>query len=220
MIGILNCDLDESEDTNGAVILQRLIPDSTIINLVNNDQVSYDFSGFIITGSCVNLKSDSEWVKKLREIILEIHKRKIPCLGICFGMQIVAEVFEGKVLINQVNEKGFYKVNLSEDTKGLFKGLPDPLTVFQYHHDIVSEVPKGSEIISKNDCCIQGFVYDNFYCVQFHPEISGEIAKIMFERDEIDIESIKEFINTDYNVPQKIITNFVNLTENAISDTN
>jgi len=210
-IGIINCDLDESKETNGGYLLSNLIRGSEVIDFISNPKIDniQSYNAFIITGSRANFDDIFIWIEKLKLIILEINKNNIPCLGICFGMQMVADVFGGELLSNKVDEFGYYVID-TFDSK-LFDNLGNNLVVYQSHHDIVSKVPPGARIIGKNENSIQAFEFRNFYCVQFHPEISFKIAKIMAERDGDDWDKILNWIGEKYNLSEKIISNFLHL---------
>jgi len=220
MIGIINCDLDKDIQTNGAHILNRLINDSVIINLVDGEFI-YDlqaFDGFVITGSRASFEDNHMWLDYLRSCILSIHDSCIPCLAICFGMHVVADSFGGSVRRDLVNELGFVDVSLIpwSSAKRLFEGVSRTSPVYESHHDAVLSVPKGSEIIASNKNCVQGFVFDNFYCVQFHPEISSKVAILMAKRDGDEVDAMLGKVDSLYDAPALIVQNFVKLVENEL----
>jgi len=124
-------------------------------------------------------------------------------------MQTVADVFGGNVLRNKADELGFRNVNVDTQCK-LFRNLPSDFLTYQSHRDIVERLPEGAEIIARNENCIQGFILDNFYCVQFHPEITPETAVRMANRDGRDVGKILKGVDGKYDLPQKVILNFIN----------
>jgi len=209
--GIINCDANSNEETNTAILLEKLIPDSHILNICNGDNIVdvRKFQGFIITGSKTSLNADLEWIRYLRSTIKQIHNYKIPCLGICFGMQIVADVFGGTVLRNTSSELGFKNVNVDNNYE-LFRDMPGNFKIYQSHNDTVGRVPEGAEIIARNENRIQGFILDNFYCVQFHPEINSGVAVKMAEKNRCNVDEILNDVGRDYYLPQKVILNFIN----------
>jgi len=88
--------------------------------------------------------------------------------------------------------------------------------VFEYHHDLVTAIPGGATILAKNNLGIQAFCYNNFYAIQFHPEINAKTASMMFDRDEKPLNLDLSGLDGDYDVPQLIINNFVNLDRNIL----
>ena len=210
-IGIFNCDLDKSEVTNGAYILNKLIPNSEIIFIMDgiNKVEIEEYVGFIITGSRANIFSEYKWINVLKSLLIDIKEKQIPVFGICFGMQLIADLFGGKVLCNNVEELGFIEVNV-DNKNSLFVNLPTKFNIYEFHHDIVSKVPLGSKIIAENENGIQAFLLNNFYGVQFHPEVSYEIAKLMANRDGDDLDKILGSISENYDLNLKVIENFVN----------
>lgn len=106
----------------------------------------------------------------------------IPVLGICYGMQTMAEQLGGKVEGSAVQEFGYAQVEVLGETP-LFKDIKDHvseqgnslLDVWMSHGDKVVEMPNGFELMALTPSCpIAGMcdVSRNFYGVQFHPEVT------------------------------------------------
>ena len=208
MIGIINCDLDQSEQTNGAHILQRLIPNSKIIDVVHGEQIDVSYDKYIITGSKASITDSYEWIQNVQDFIDYAYENNLFCLGICFGMQIMAHRLGGSVLINKVNQQGFIQIQISEVE--LFDNLPRELAVFAYHNDIVSTIPTQARVLARNQTCIQAFQLNNLYCVQFHPEITYVEAHAMITRDKKSSQLLSS-VSEGYALPVKIIENFLNI---------
>lgn len=97
----------------------------------------------------------------------------IPVFGICYGMQLIASVFDGKVVKGKFAEYG--KVDIEYKDHCLFSGVNKKNTIFMNHHDIVESIGEGFKVIAKTENTkIAAFANDEkkIYGVQFHPEVS------------------------------------------------
>ena len=106
----------------------------------------------------------------------------VPVLGICYGMQTMAEQLGGAVQGSDEREFGYAQITLHghnafiKDTKDHVdhdgNGLLD---VWMSHGDKVTRMPEGFEVMASTPSCpIAGMVNEakKFYGVQFHPEVT------------------------------------------------
>ena len=104
-------------------------------------------------------------------------KGKLPMLAVCYGAQLIARDFKGKVMRSQIREYG--RANLSFiDDNILFKGINLDSQVWMSHGDTVSMLPENSKkIASTSDVDIAGFKINDepTYGLQFHPEVYHSI---------------------------------------------
>jgi GMP synthase (glutamine-hydrolysing) len=109
----------------------------------------------------------------------------IPVLGICYGMQTMAEQLGGKVEAGQTREFGYAEVRAHGHTE-LLKGIEDfatseghgMLKVWMSHGDKVTQLPDGFKVMASTPSCpIAGMADEarRFYAVQFHPEVTHTI---------------------------------------------
>src|SRR5271167_2501076 len=103
---------------------------------------------------------------------------KVPILGVCLGHQAIGEAFGGQVVRAEQLMHGKTSP-VEHDGKGVFEGLPTPLTCTRYHSLIVAEegLPKELEITARTpgtngDSVIMGLRHRKLPIegVQFHPE--------------------------------------------------
>ncbi|PIN75661.1 hypothetical protein COV18_02330 [Candidatus Woesearchaeota archaeon CG10_big_fil_rev_8_21_14_0_10_37_12] len=210
-IAIVNCDLDDSEITGGGRILRNLIPNSELIDYCKGETVDVSkYASFVITGSHASFDSTDDWMANVRKTISEIKLSEKPCLAVCLGMQLVAECFGGRAQRACSFEVGFETVELDVSCP-LFSDMTLLSKVFQWHSDSVVQVPIGAAIIARNSAGIQGFQFKNFYCVQFHPEVSPSVAEYTAKRDNRPVEELLKGTKSDYKDHLKIIENFIKL---------
>ncbi|MFK7733762.1 MAG: glutamine-hydrolyzing GMP synthase [Pseudomonadales bacterium] len=106
----------------------------------------------------------------------------VPVLGICYGMQAMAQQLGGEVETSNAREFGYANVEVVFDNP-LLEGISDHLSedgtplleVWMSHGDKVSRVPNGFELIAKTDSAPIAAIADTnrqFYGVQFHPEVT------------------------------------------------
>jgi len=103
-----------------------------------------------------------------------IFKLGIPILGICYGMQVIAEMSEGKV--KHTKEREYGKIELFiDDNRDLFSHVPGNFTCWASHGDFVSKLPPGF-IVSAHTLNVPMAAISNkkrkIYGVQFHPEVT------------------------------------------------
>ncbi len=219
---ILNCDFDESQATNGAVLLRAYLQKKGIADIVIKDvfnnhfpQKTYikRFDAAIITGSRASVYENHPWIQKLLDTIRLLDRGNIPTLGICFGFQAVAEALGGKVQAGSALEEGYLPISLTADGKqhALFKGFPPSFSVYQSHGDILTAFPKDTILLAENTHSSQAYVLRNFYCVQFHPEILPHTAVTMAKRDGKDVDDILRATREEYTLPLQVLSNFISL---------
>jgi GMP synthase (glutamine-hydrolysing) len=96
----------------------------------------------------------------------------IPTLGICYGMQLMAQELGGRVDRTGVSEFGKTELRAREST--LFRDTPLEQTVWMSHRDSVVAPPEGATVVAGSPSTpIAAFEQHErgLYGVQFHPEV-------------------------------------------------
>ncbi|MCX8092664.1 MAG: glutamine-hydrolyzing GMP synthase [Candidatus Goldbacteria bacterium] len=107
----------------------------------------------------------------------EIFNLGIPILGICYGMQIIAKYFGGKVEGAHKHsihrEYGFAELIIKDKTS-LLKGLKEKEIVWMSHGDKLAKLPKGFKILGVTEKSPYAVIENRnrkIFAVQFHPEV-------------------------------------------------
>lgn len=107
------------------------------------------------------------------DLVRAIHAR-IPILGVCLGHQTIAAALGGRVVRAPAPMHGRTSA-VHHDNRGVFAGLPNPLTACRYHSLVVDEasLPKSLEVSARTaDGVVMGLRHQSWPLVgvQFHPE--------------------------------------------------
>jgi GMP synthase (glutamine-hydrolysing) len=97
----------------------------------------------------------------------------VPTLGICYGMQLMAQELGGAVERTGVSEFGKTEVRTDVESE-LFAGLPAEQTGWMSHRDSVSAPPEGARVTAGSPAAPIAAFEDSqrrLYGVQFHPEV-------------------------------------------------
>lgn len=103
-----------------------------------------------------------------------IFKQKIPILGICYGHQLIAYYFGGRVIPIQSKEYGKTLLHV-KDKSDLFKGINNNEVVWMSHGDSIEKLPPGFKTIGSTRHCTVAAMADKkrkIYSMQFHPEVT------------------------------------------------
>ena len=188
---------------------------SEIINFKNIFKLKSDTTvkGIILSGGPLSIASN-------KGISLDsfLIKKKIPILGICYGHQILAKKFGGKIKVSKHREFGQAILKAKSNsilTKNFFKSKKS--LVWMSHQDIVQKLPRGFKTVASSQNSKFAIIANeklNYYGVQFHPEVSHtENGKILIKNFIFNICKIKKSWNPK-NQKKLFISNIVDTVKN------
>lgn len=105
----------------------------------------------------------------------EIFRLGVPMLGICYGIQLLAQFLGGKVEPGQKREYGKGTLTVTDESCPLFVGLPPNLQVWNSHGDKLTKVPRGFVSVAVTENSAYAALEDKkrrIYGLQFHPEVA------------------------------------------------
>ena len=134
-------------------------------------------NGIILSGGPNSVYEAHDW--RAPQVVFELG---VPVLGICYGMQTMAQQLGGKVESTGKREFGYAEVRARGHSK-FFNNIQDRsnaeghglLEVWMSHGDSVIELPPGFKVIGSSESCPVAAMADEdrgFYAVQFHPEVT------------------------------------------------
>jgi GMP synthase (glutamine-hydrolysing) len=145
-------------------VFSRIVP----FNITPEEIKEMGAKGLILSGGPMSV-----YDKNAPHPNKDIFKMGIPILGICYGMQVITEIFGGKV--NKCKEREYGRAELFVDSnKDLFANLPTNLTCWMSHGDEIIKIPAGFERIAhtlNNNCAAIANRSKKVFGVQFHPEV-------------------------------------------------
>lgn len=144
------------------------------------EQMTQGLKGIILSGSHASAYDEDSL--KVPAAVFELG---IPVLGICYGMQAMAQQLGGEVSHADHREFGYAEVRAHGHTN-LLKGIEDfstpeghgMLKVWMSHGDQVTRLPVGFKVMASTPSCpIAGMADETrkFYAVQFHPEVTHTV---------------------------------------------
>lgn len=136
-------------------------------------KIEFDTSvkGIILSGSPFSVND-----KKAPEADVKKLAQKTPVLGICYGAQLIAKQFGGKVEKSNKREYGRALLHIQED-EDLLKNLTPSSQVWMSHGDSILDLPQPFELLATTDSIpIAAFKHSrngvqSLYGLQFHPEV-------------------------------------------------
>ncbi|HPI27599.1 MAG TPA: aminodeoxychorismate/anthranilate synthase component II [Candidatus Marinimicrobia bacterium] len=106
--------------------------------------------------------------------IIQTYCHKIPILGVCLGLQAIAQIFGANIVRAPFPVHGKTSI-IEHNGQGIFQGMTSPMTAGRYHSLIIEResLPECFTITAESsDHFIMAIAHRKFplFGVQFHPE--------------------------------------------------
>jgi len=128
--------------------------------------------GIILSGSPFSVNEDGAPNVNIHAMI-----EHLPVLGVCYGAQLTAKEFGGRVEKSSKREYGRAKLEKTGADNPLFQDVADHSQVWMSHSDTVTQLPAGFELLAITDSIpVAAFRKSEgegkaLYGIQFHPEV-------------------------------------------------
>ena len=180
------------------LIARRIREAGVFCEIWDYDVSEVDFAAFAPQGIVFSGSPESANTEVSPRPPAFLYEAGLPILGICYGMQTMAEEFGGRVEASDKSEFGFAQVNIVSgsallddiEDRRLDSGVSQ-LDVWMSHGDKVTAVPPDFEILAATDSAPIAAMRHrekSFFGLQFHPEVTHTLQGMrIIERFALDI---------------------------------
>ena len=143
-----------------------------IIPYNKNFIIDANLKGIILSGSPCSVNDENYPSVDIAAFI-----QKVPVLGVCYGAQLTAKVFGGRVDKSNKREYGRAILQTRNGEDALLKNISPNSQVWMSHSDSIVALPADFEILSTTEsipvAAFKRITTDSFplYGLQFHPEV-------------------------------------------------
>jgi len=140
-----------------------------------------EFGAIVAMGGPMSVNDDAElpWLRDEKAFVAEAVRAAMPFWGVCLGVQLLAASLGARVYAGDEPEVGVLPVELTDEGRRdpVFSALPPAVPALQWHGDTF-DLPEGAVRLAGSVAYPnQAFRYENAYGVQFHLEVSREMAR-------------------------------------------
>jgi GMP synthase-like glutamine amidotransferase len=140
-----------------------------------------EFDAIVAMGGPMSVNDDAElpWLTEEKRAIGEAVRAGKPYWGVCLGVQLLAAALGARVYPGPEPEVGLLPVELTQEGRAdpVFAGLVSGLATLQWHGDTF-DLPDGAvRLASSPAYANQAFRFGRAYGVQFHLEVSADMAR-------------------------------------------
>tara|TARA_X000001036_G_scaffold439742_1_gene492061 strand:- start:5194 stop:6753 length:1560 start_codon:yes stop_codon:yes gene_type:complete len=168
-------------------LIARRVRDLGVFSeVITSKELKYDYNFNNVRGIILSGGPSTVTKKKFETVPKEIFKKNIPILGICYGLQLIAKLFGGKIKSSKKRREfgraNIFQKNYSVLTKNFYSSKK---TVWMSHEDAVVKLPKNFKAIAftkESRLTIIENKKKKIFGVQFHPEVTHtDNGKIIFK---------------------------------------
>ncbi len=140
--------------------------------------------GYIVTGSSSGVYDPDPWIGDLKAFLVQA-KGRAALVGVCFGHQVMAEAFGGKVIKSPKGWGIGLHTHAVRDRRKWMEAAAAGTSAFALaasHQDQVVEVPPDAAVLAGSDFCPNGLIAyggQRAMSMQLHPEFEPAYAQAL-----------------------------------------
>ncbi len=141
--------------------------------------------GIILSGSPFSVRQEDALRLDLSKLL-----GKKPVLGICYGAQLIADQYGGKVERSEKREYGKAALTKTYVNDTFLNGVPKDSQVWMSHGDTIVKLPEQFELMASTESvevaafrAVNGAFGAPVYCIQFHPEVTHSLDGLTILRN-------------------------------------
>ena len=177
MILIINCGSQKTPFISD--IIDEFMDVETISLDDFSPTITEKYKGIIISGAPLLITEIdiNTYIEKFNFIL----NTELPILGICFGHQIIGLV-HGAFGSRMKEDRDWQTIEIFDECP-IFNKLPSEIEMMEDHCESISIPPKFKSIGSSDFCVNEAMAHQTkkIFGVQFHPEVSGNHGRVIFE---------------------------------------
>jgi len=183
------------------------------------------YEAVIVFGGAMHADQDHlhPWLHEESLLLQRLLVQRVPVLGVCLGVQLLARAAGGTVGPAAQPEVGWHDVELTRAGRDdpLFAAVPARFHALQWHFYTYG-IPAGAVELARSDACTQAFrLGEAAWGVQFHPEVTeGQLVRwVREEADEIPVPAEELLAETRLRIGgwndlgRRLCANFLSLAE-------
>ena len=178
-LSVIDCAISSpSNDCLNEIIKRTKIPFTYHLPAMNGTESlkeDLDAKAYLVFGSHSSVNEELPWQNNMAQFLVEKLNQGIPVLGLCFGHQLMAKAFGGKVENASTEHKGVreWEIISKDDRWNLSK--KDKFLSVVYHKEEIKELPSSFQHLGQSDRCKYDVVSHKslpYLGTQGHPEAS------------------------------------------------
>jgi GMP synthase-like glutamine amidotransferase len=139
--------------------------------------------GWLLTGSSASVYDDEPWIDPLAGFVGAVHDARVPCVGICFGHQLLAHALGGRT---ERAESGWgvgaLPMTVLEPERWMEPALPTVTLLYSHQDQVTALPPDGRTLASAAHCPIAMLaIGDDIVGIQAHPEFGAPYVRALLE---------------------------------------